>query len=534
MRYPILSAPLFNFYHARGVQNLRNVIRPGLLKVKYRTMSRGIVDSPPLIEVGKNTFHADEFGIQKTKRYNCMNLSWYKGLLSLPADREFIVNGCTYGDIYSLAGRIYSVSQSSGASEISSICLCTDDRTLLMAALMASLAGGPRLIFPHALSKQALAEVHTALSPSFYLTGNGDSDMVPSGKEVITPSLLAQNTGLAGNPRDIDEPFIILFTGGSTGTPKIWEKTPRNMFEEARYQAEDLGIAGDDLFLSTVPPYHIYGLLFSLLVPFVATARVLNRTYVFPREIIKAAFDFGASVLVSNPAHYRVLKLQELQRNRLRVALSSAGALDKGDAIFFYQKTGLAVTEIFGSTETGGIAKRQSPEEDSWKPLSPVEWKLEADGKLCVRSDFLSPALPRDVGGFFVTSDCVELEGARHFILRGRADSVVKVGGKRVDMAAVQNTLKKIQGVRDAVVIALPVEKGRQNELAAVVETNLSASQLRRELVQIVEAYAVPKRIAVVEAIPVTPAGKYERAAIEKLLEKVTSDKSRVTGSGII
>jgi acyl-coenzyme A synthetase/AMP-(fatty) acid ligase len=101
-------------------------------------------------------------------------------------------------------------------------------------------------------------------------------------------------------------------------------------------------------------------------------------------------------------------------------------------------------------------------------------------------------------------------------------------------MAAVQNTLKKIQGVRDAVVIALPVEKGRQNELAAVVETNLSASQLRRELVQIVEAYAVPKRIAVVEAIPVTPAGKYERAAIEKLLEKVTSDKSRVTGSGII
>jgi acyl-coenzyme A synthetase/AMP-(fatty) acid ligase len=99
-------------------------------------------------------------------------------------------------------------------------------------------------------------------------------------------------------------------------------------------------------------------------------------------------------------------------------------------------------------------------------------------------------------------------------------DDIVKIGGKRVDLAAVQSKIKLIPGVRDAVVVSLPTGKGRQNELAALVATHLDVLQLRRQIAAVSESYAVPKRIIVIEEIPVTSTGKYDRTGIERILTK--------------
>jgi len=417
-----------------------------------------------------------------------------------------------------LAAGLYHIAKASNVSK-PTICLCSEDKALLAAALIASLgSGGPRLVLPYARSRQALEEVMEALSPTFFLTdGSGD---LPSGPHVIDTSLIPPHGfALPDAVRDPDEPFLILFTGGSTGKPKIWPKTPRNMLAEARYHSDTFGIMKDDLFLSTVPPYHIYGLLFSVLIPLVSSARVLPGIYTFPKEILLAAQEHKATVLVSVPVHYRVLKKDALQRFHLRMAFSSAGVLDREDALFFREKTGVDVTEVYGSTETGGVAtRRRFLDRESWVPMDPVDWKIR-DGSLCVQSDFLSPTLPRNGNGFFVTADCADPDGENRFILRGRADDIVKIGGKRVDMAAVQEKLKGIPGVHDAVVMALPVRTGRQNELAALVATRLDIIDVRLSIADISEAYAVPKRLAVVEEIPMTPAGKYDRAEIERILK---------------
>ena len=193
--------------------------------------------------------------------------------------------------------------------------------------------------------------------------------------------------------------------------------------------------------------------------------------------------------------------------------------LDREDAIYFREKTGVDVIEVYGSTETGGVAtRRRFLDQESWVHMDPVDWRIR-DGSLCVRSDFLSPTLPRDGDGFFVTADCADPDGDGRFILRGRVDDIVKIGGKRVDMAAVQAKLKQIPGVYDAVVMALPVRTGRQNELAALVATRLDVMDVRRGIAGISEAYAVPKRLAVVEEIPMTPSGKYDRTEIERILK---------------
>ena len=441
----------------------------------------------------------------------------YRDIILPPKDptREFILNGCTYEGVYRLAAGIRRLQPASGKSR-AAICLCTDDKTLMAAALVASLAGGPLLVLPYAFSRQVVEEVMEILPLSFLLAdAPGD---FPSGPEVITPHMLRRDYIIPDTFRGPDEPFLTLFTGGSTGKSKAWSKTPRNMLAEALYLSKKFGISSDDIFLSTVPPRHIYGLLYSVLIPFINSARVLDGIYTFPREIIRAAQDYRASVLVSVPVHYRVLKVDDLQRHNLRIAFSSTSVLDKEDAAYFHNKTGVDITEIYGSTETGGVATRNRLRDgESWRPLEPVDWKILGGG-LHVRSAFISPTLPLDGDGFFATADRADPYEVRRFILRGRADDIVKIGGKRVDLADVQNKLKQIPGVRDAVVIAIPTGKGRQNELAAVVATHLGALQLRRHIAAISEAYAVPRRIAVVEEIPVASGGKYDRAGIERIL----------------
>ncbi len=429
--------------------------------------------------------------------------------------REFIVNGCTFGDVYRLASGILRL-QPPDKEDRATICIGTGDKALIAAALFASLAGGPRVVLPYAFSRQTFEEILETL-PCIFLCADQPGDL-PPGCEVITPSMLHHESTNSRTFLDPDVPFLMLFTGGSTGKPKVWSKTPRNMLTEARYLIDTFGISPDDIFLSSVPPQHIYGLLFSVLIPFFSSARVLGGVYTFPGEILRTAAEHGASILVSVPIHYRILKSDDLQQHNLRMAFSSAGVLDKGDAAYFHKKTGIDIIEIYGSTETGGVAtRRRARDGDSWRPLDTVAWKILRE-RLHVKSDFISPMLPRDAEGFFATADCAEADGSRSFILRGRADDIVKIGGKRVDLASVQAKIKRIPGVRDAVVVSIPTRKGRQNELAALVATDIDVLQVRRHIAAVSELYAVPRRIIVTKEIPVTSTGKYDRAGIERLL----------------
>lgn len=444
--------------------------------------------------------------------------AWTRALFSsLPdPDREFILNGTTHQEIRTLAAGIRRLSGSvDGGHDF--LCLCSENKALVAAAILAALSGGPRLVFPYAFSRQAVADVQKTMSVSCVLAdGPGD---FPPGMEIIFPDMLDRNDLQPEEFIGADEPFLMLFTGGSTGTPKVWAKTPRNMIEEARYMCTSFGIEEKDIFLATVPPQHIYGLLFSVLVPLMASARVLEGIYVFPREILKMAAESEATILISVPACYRVLKGDFLERHHLRLAFSSAGALDAADADYFREKTDLDINEIYGSTETGGVAtRRRGRDGDTLTALDPVEWQI-ADGRLEVRSPFISPSLPRNEAGFFVTADRADEVGTGRFVLRGRADDVVKIGGKRVDLVEIQEKIKKIPGIKDALVVLLPRTKGRPTDLAALVVTDADPAELRRELGTMVEPYAMPRRFVLVERIPMTPTGKVDRGAIEKILQ---------------
>ena len=442
-------------------------------------------------------------------------ISSYKNILAPSktlCQKEFIYGGYTYGEIFELAAGLKKTLARRGTEK--SVCLCTENKAVIAASLLASLSGACRLILPYSFSTHALMEMYEAVGFDCAITDHPEE--MP-GVEIITPS--------KGNPgdlnseymRDPDRPFLKLFTGGSTGKPKVWSKSPRNLLAEAIYLRDKFGLSSKDLFISTVPPYHIYGLLSSILTPFLSHARVLPEIYTFPQEIISVINRHKATVLVSVPIHYRSLKVDNLSVPSLKTAFSSSGVLNRSDATHFLKKTGLGINEIYGSTETGGIALRNVSENtDAWKPADVVSWRLSGK-RLAVRSDFVSIEMEKDLEGFCVTGDEVQPDKNDRFLLLGRADGIVKVAGKRVDLIEVQNKIQTLPTVRDAVVIALPAEKGRESVIAALVACELTEVQLRKMILEKLEPFAMPRRIKIVSSINRTATGKIDFRRIERI-----------------
>lgn len=433
--------------------------------------------------------------------------------------REFVISKYTYEDVYRLAADIrHSLKSINGP-----ICLFTEDKGLIAAALLASLDSGLTMVLPYAFSDQAIREVHQVVRFKIAVTDQPEKlppeidAMVPDSNSAVDPSF----------PRitDPDSVFLKFYTGGSTGKPKIWSKTPRNLFEEAFYHSQRFNISEDDRILATVPPYHIYGFLFTVLIPFVSSARVVAEICTFPQEIRNALQCHSATILVSVPMHYRILRGGEIPGDCLRIAFSSAGKLDKKDGNYFHKKTGVDLFEIYGSTETGGIAIRCQAENDiPMEPLDVVDWKVE-DDRLCVRSAFISPEVSRNSEGFFMTGDRVRIKNNNTFTLLGRVDGIVKVGGKRVDIEEIRNKLKLIPKVTEVIIIAVPDARGKENEIWALVQGSIDKNLFRERASTVIEPYAIPRRIRIVDEIPISSTGKYDKKVLKRMFFPDMSDK---------
>ena len=442
---------------------------------------------------------------------------WVSRLLDGPGhpQQPFVHDQTSFADLYAMAGRLQAFFQKEVNAPF--VCLCTQDKTVIAAALLASLAGGPALILPHADSLPVLSELHTLTGYTHVVTDR--SRQVPDAVACVVAEKGVSGSPLreGSKPKNPDSEWIRLFTGGSTGSPKMWAKTVRNLLAETISIMTYYGVTGKDRLLATVSPNHIYGLLYAILTPLLASASVAGATPAFPGEITQVMCDVDASILISVPAHYRALNGHAVRAPRLRLAFSSAGMLATEDAAAFSRQTGVGIAEIYGSTETGGIASRiRAKGETDFKPCEGIDLVVEGDG-LKVRSDYLSPGLPRDARGYFKTGDRAKATPGGRFLLLGRDDGVVKVGGRRVDLEAVQELVKSQPGVRDALVISLPVGRSRENQIVALVEGDVNPVELNRSLSVCLEPYARPKRIKVVGEMPVSPAGKYDRMGIEKL-----------------
>lgn len=304
-----------------------------------------------------------------------------------------------------------------------------------------------------------------------------------------------------------------VYTSGSTGEHVACPKTAAQIVGEASVLADTFALPADARVLAMVPPYHIYGLLFGVLVPLVSGAALYRHTPLHAPEVSQL-LRAGVDVLVTVPAHLRALCLAQDEQPEVARVFSSGAPLPPEVARNAKARFGWTVTEVFGSSETGGIAWRESGGEGPWMPLPGVEVSASDEETLVVRSPFLHPSAPRP----YVGADRVAMQPDGRFVHLGRADGVLKIGGVRVSLTEVERHLLAIDGVKDAAAIAVEVGGARGHEVwVALVAPSLDARAIRAALREWLAPVAMPRRVALVDALPREPNGKLPRHALEAL-----------------
>ncbi len=427
--------------------------------------------------------------------------------------KEFILGKYTYEDILKMAGFISKALE----KEKNPVCLCSRDKGIIAASAVSAIFGGHCFVLPFAYSKMAVKETCRAADTGAAITD--DPQILPAKVRAVIPEPAGNSDFCKKRPPCPNSIFLKFFTGGSTGKPKMISKTFANIFGEAFFLSEKFKFTKDDIILGTVPPYHIYGFLYSVLVPFVSSSRVVENICVFPQEMRDAVKEFSPTVFVSVPIHYRIFNKSKIKANCFKMAFSSASPLDQSLDSAFYENTGAKITEVYGSTETGIIAKKCAQQgEKSMKAVEAVKWKISGD-RLMVKSSFISPDLKKDKSGYYLTEDRVKPHGKNGFFVLGRAGSIVKTGGKRIDLDYIKSKIKELEYVEDAVVMAQALENARENEIFAVIQANTDEKKIQKDMGKILDPVMRPKKIKIVRKIPVKPTGKYDKDAMKRLWE---------------
>ncbi len=428
-------------------------------------------------------------------------------------DQAFVRSGATRGDVYRMAGwllRAYRRHQ-----DDSPVCLAATDRGVIAAALLASLAGGPPLLLPYGFAERILVDIHRVSGYSLVISEKQYG--LPDGVTTICPQPDGDVEPLWSAPPSPERIIVKLFTGGTTGRPQFWSKSAANLLLEANYLADALAVDDRDRIVATVSPYHIYGLLYSVLLPLVSSAGVAMATPSFPAEIIRCVAVEEATILVSVPAHYETLQGKQTTTGSLRLAVSSAGMLAEECNRDFYRRNRVDLAEIYGSTETGGVAGRyRSRGEERFTFFPTVQGRLCGE-RLAVRSPYISPEAQRDEQGFYCSGDRVAFASERSFSLLGRSDHITKVGGNRVDLEEIRAAIKRQPGVTDGVVLTVPTGGGREQQIVALVQGSCSTDGLRAGLAHVLEPYALPRVIRFVDRLPLNDRGKYDHDAMLSL-----------------
>ncbi|WP_181832631.1 AMP-binding protein [Bosea caraganae] len=318
---------------------------------------------------------------------------------------------------------------------------------------------------------------------------------------------------------------ICFFTSGSTGGPKRIDKELRHLVTEAEAISDLFAAqrAGFRSVCGTVPHHHAYGLAFRLVWPLISGIPFAEETPEFLEQAL-AELDIGA-VFVTSPAHlHRLDGFAPLPSARRPACVLSAGAPLDGEAAQRAQELfGCAVTEIYGSTETGALASRLHDRSgEPWRPLPGVQLSQDPSG----HASATAPHIP---GGQAVLADHVRRRDDAGFDLLGRRDRVVKIEAKRVSLDEVEARLRELADVEDAIVIV----RGHPARLAAcVVPSGAGAGflanegafrfnrRIRAALAIHLEAASLPRHWRFVEQLPRGALGKISQRDVETLFDE--------------
>jgi O-succinylbenzoic acid--CoA ligase len=308
-------------------------------------------------------------------------------------------------------------------------------------------------------------------------------------KPAVDALLAAMRPGEPVEPGDA----LVVATSGTTGAPKGVVLTHDAVAASAAAVHARLAVEpSQDRWLGVLPVAHIGGLA-------VVTRALLTGTpLTFDRD------DPTATLVSVVPTQ---VERGDVDPSRFRVVLMG------GSADWRAGDRPPNVVHTYGSTETGSGVVYDGV------PLDGVDVRVE-DGAIHVRGQMLLRAYrdgadPKDADGWLATGDAGAWDADGRLVVHGRLDDAIVTGGEKVWPVPVEAALAAVPGVAEVAVGGVPDPSWGERVVAYVVLDECgsppSLDELRNAVTEVLPAYAAPKEVVVVPALPRTPTGKVRR-----------------------
>lgn len=350
----------------------------------------------------------------------------------------------------------------------------------------------------------------------------------------------------AGEPDDgpgpvAADPFLLLYTSGTTASPKVVPQSYHTMLSNARLSAPEHQLTSGDCLMSAAPFGHLFA-LYSVHLALAVGGSVALLPMFTPPALAAALESLKPSALFAAPAHIAACLGMGLfdkhDAGSLTLAILSGSAVAPDLARGFAAKLpGCAVTQLWGMTETqaglytrpgdgaelaAASAGRSSPgtevrigDADGNPVPEGEEGELQVRGCLLFPGYYQNPAANAEAftsDGWFRSGDLATMDGAGNIAITGRSKDIINRGGVKYNPRDVEEMLDRHPGIAQSAIVPVPDEVLGERACAFVTLAGEQAVTLDELCAYLLEnkiaKTKLPERLEIVAEMPLTATRK--------------------------
>jgi acetyl-CoA synthetase len=373
------------------------------------------------------------------------------------------------------------------------------------------------------------------------------------GARAFADELAAQSDVFAPVVLGAEDPFVMLFTSGTTGSPKGVRYPLRFLIAVAVYMLDGLDLRAEDRYWNVADPGWAYGMLYAVIGPLLLGHATTFYDGPFTIEAaVRVIKTLGITNLAAAPTAYRAMMaagdaaMGEIA-GQLRVASSAGEPLNPEVMRWAARVLGCPLGDHYGQTEIGMVVNNHHGLRQDSKPgsaglampgfeLAVLDEALQrvapgTPGVLAVSrsrsplftfSGYWRADSPNLSGDWYVTGDTMLQDADGHFFFAGRNDDIITSAGYRIGPFDVESVIIEHPAVAEVAVVGKPDPERTEIVKAFVVlrKGHAPSAELAAELQQHVRKrlslHAYPREVEFVDELPKTASGKVQRFLLRR------------------